>query len=388
MNHHRLLSRTAALACLCLPPLLPAQQPETPKLDTSKAAAADAKPTTISMDARLVTMPVVLRDKKGALIQNLTKDDFVLQVDGKPQPIRYFDHDANVPLTLGLLVDTSRSQTSVLDDERTASATFLDSMLTSRQDKAFVIQFARQTELLEDITDSKPKLQAALKEIDSSSGTSSDSSDPDAHRPRGGGTVLYDATFLAADEVTKKVKGRKAIILLTDGADRGSKESLTSAIEAAQRADTTLYAIYFKGEEHDQNQNRGFPGRHGGGFPGGGGGGFPGSSGGYPGGGQGGGRGGGGQGGGQPRSNVDGKKILERMTSETGGRLFEISKKQTVAQIYQQIGEELRAQYRLGYSPDADHAAEGYHQIDLTLKDTKEKRTIQTRDGYYTGPAK
>ncbi len=395
MNRHRLFSRTAALACLCLPSLLLAQQPVPPKLDTSKAAATDAKPTTISMDARLVTMPVVVRDKKGALIQSLTKDDFNLQVDGKPQPIRYFDHDANVPLTLGLLVDTSRSQTSVLDDERSASATFLDSMLTSKQDKAFVIQFARQTELLEDITDSKPKLQAALKEIDSTSDSgssrdSSGSSDPDARRSRGGGTVLYDATFLAADEVTRKVKGRKAMILLTDGADRGSKESLTSAIEAAQRADTTLYAIYFKGEEHYQNQNRGFPGRRGGGFPGGGGGGYPGGGGGYPGGGQGGGggRGGGGQGGGQPRSNVDGKKILERMTSETGGRLFEVSKKQTVAQIYQQIGEELRAQYRLGYSPDADHAAEGYHQIDLTLKDTKEKRTVQTRDGYYTGTGK
>ena len=174
------------------------------------------------------------------------------------------------------------------------------------------------------------------------------------------------------------------MILLTDGADRGSKESITSAIEAAQRADTTLYAIYFKGEEHDQNQNRGMGGRHGGGYPGGGGGGYPGGGGGgYPGGGAGG-RGGGQGGGGQERNQVDGKKILQRMTSETGGRLFEVSKKQTVAEIYQQIAEELHAQYRLGYTPDADHAAEGYHQIDLTLKDTKEKRIVQTRDGYYS----
>ncbi len=385
MDSFRNTCRAAALILFCLPASLLAQA------DPAKSATptqTDAKPTTLSMDARLVTMPVVVRDKKGALVQNLTKDDFVLQIDGKPQTVRYFDHDANLPLTLGLLVDTSMSQRSVLDDERTASSTFLEEMLASKQDKAFVIQFARQTELLQDITDSKPKLQAALKDLDSAPpARSSDETDDEGRRIRSnGGTVLYDATFLASDEVMKKQKGRKAMILLTDGADRGSKESLTSAIEAAQRSDTTLYAIYFKGEEHHQDDNRG---TRGGGFPGGRGGGFPGGGGGYPGGGgQGGGRGG--QGGGRPseRANVDGKKILERMTSETGGRLFEVTRKQTVADIYKQIGEELRAQYRLGYTPDADHAAEGYHQIDLTLKSDKDKRTIQTRDGYYTGPAK
>jgi VWFA-related protein len=345
------------------------------------------------MDARLVNLPVVVRDKKGALVQNLTKADFTLQVDGKPQDIRYFDKDSNLPLTLGLLVDTSMSQRSVLDDERTASAAFLDQMLTGKPDRAFVIQFARQTELLEDLTDSKPRLQAALKDLDSTSASdSADRTDDEGRRIRGGGTVLYDATFLASDELMKKQKGRKAIILLTDGVDRNSKESLTSAIEAAQRADTTLYAIYFKGEErHDNSNNNGFPGRRGGGYPGGGypGGGYPGGGGGgYPGGG--GGRGGQqpGGGGGGNRSNIDGRKVLERMTSETGGRVFEVSRKETVANIYQQIAEELRAQYRLGYTPDADHSAEGYHQIDLALKDPKAKMAVQTRDGYYTGAGK
>ena len=391
----RSLCRAALCASLCLPANLHAQQPAPGKPAAAAAdtnsAAADGKPTTLSMDARLVNLPVVVRDKKGALVQNLTKEDFTLQVDGKPQQIRYFDKDANLPLTLGLLVDTSMSQRTVLDDERTASASFLEEMLTAKQDKAFVIQFARQTELLEDLTDSKPKLQAALKDIDSAPASdSTESTDSEGRRIRGGGTVLYDATFLASDELMKKQKGRKAIILLTDGVDRNSKESLTSAIEAAQRADTTLYAIYFKGEERPQSQsnNNGYPGRRGGGYPGGGypGGGYPGGGGGYPGGGGGGGgRNGGGQPGGGNRSNIDGKKVLERMTGETGGRVFEVSKKQTVADIYRQIGEELRAQYRLGYTPDADHAAEGYHQIDLALKDTKAKMTVQTRDGYYTG---
>lgn len=343
----------------------------------------------MAVDARLVNLPVVVRDKKGALIQNLTKDDFALQVDGHPQTIRYFDIDKDLPLTLGLLVDTSLSQRKAIDDERTASSAFLDQMLTSPQDRAFVVQFARQTELLQDLTSSRPKLQQALKELDtpgtgSSATTDSDDSGNNGGRRHGrqGGTTLYDANFLASDEMMSKQKGRKALIILSDGVDNGSKESLARSIEAAQRADTVIYAIYFKGEEPqrpDEDRSHGggrFPG---GGYPGGGrypGGGYPG--GGYPGGG-GGGRGPGGGG----MNHVDGKKILERMAQETGGRLFEVSKKQTFADIYKQIAEELRAQYRLGYTPDQEASADGYHQIDLTTH--KKDLYVQTRDGYYAG---
>ena len=349
---------------------------------TAKEDSQAARPATIAVDARLVNLPVVVRDKKGALIQSLSKDDFALEVDGHVQAIRYFDRDADLPLTLGLLVDTSRSVAGVLDDERTASAAFLEGMLASEKDRAFVIQFAHQAELLQDVTSSKPKLQAALKELDtdSSGGQPDDSTGGSGRR---GGTTLYDAAFLAADELMAKQKGRKALVLLTDGEDRGSKESLASAIEAAQRADTIVYAIYFKGQESHGNDNRG-------GYPGGGrrggGGGFPGGGGGYPGGG--GGRSGGG--GGYPgggrggESRVDGKKVLERMTGETGGRMFEISKKETVAEIYKSIAEELRAQYRLGFTPDKDTAAEGYHQVSLGVPKQK-NLSVQTRDGYYTG---
>jgi VWFA-related protein len=195
---------------------------------------------------------------------------------------------------------------------------------------------------------------------------------------------LYDATFLASDELMGKQKGRKALIILSDGVDHGSKESLTKAIEAAQRADTILYAIYFKGEEsHDAGRGspHGGGGRFpGGGYPGGRGGGYPGGGGGYPGGG---GQGGGGRGGGGNAEHVDGKKILQQMADETGGRLFEVTKKLTVAQIYTQIADELRAQYRLGYTPDQTTAADGYHQIQLTAN--RKDLYIQTRDGYYTG---
>ncbi|CAN5736870.1 hypothetical protein BH10ACI4_BH10ACI4_19000 [soil metagenome] len=396
------LSCFAALLLFASAPKLLSQQTAAPK--------PEAATTTLSVDARLVNLPVVVRDKKGALVQNLTKDDFVLKVDGHAQTIRYFDQDANLPLTLGLLVDTSQSQRSVLDEERTASSAFLDQMINPQSnaekpttaartlDKAFVIQFSRTVELLQDVTSSRPKLQAALKELDTTSPNRPPADDPNdsnggGGRGRGGrgggGTALYDATFLAADEIMAKQKGRKALILLPDGVDNGSKESLTQAIEAAQRADIIFYAIYFKGEEPRRDDDRrgggGGGGRQGGGigFPGGGR--FPGGGGGYPGGGG----NGGGRGGqrGPSTERADGRKTLDRMAQENGGRLFEVSKKQTTAQIYTQIAEELRAQYRLGYTPDKETASDGYHQIDLSLRDSdkQKKLTIQTRDGYYTG---
>ncbi len=385
--------KSLLLACLfasLAPTFFGQSQSAAPPQSTSNQTPASTAPT-IAVDARLVNLPVVVRDKKGALVQNLTKEDFTLQVDGHPQTIRYFDIDKNLPLTLGLLVDTSLSQRDVIDEERTASSAFLDQMLTTPKDQAFVIQFARQVELLQDLTSSRPKLQASLKEIDTpsrSSGDPNDSgTDSEGRRIRTGGTALYDATFLASDELMSKQKGRKALIILSDGVDNGSKETLTKALEAAQRADTVIYAIYFKGKENQGSS--GFP-SHGGGYPGGRGGGYPG--GGYPGGGYPGGRGGGYPGGGGGRgggggagnqSHIDGKKVLQQMADETGGRLFEVSKKQNVAQIYTQIAEELRAQYRLGYTPDQATAADGYHQIVLTTQ--RKELIVQTRDGYYTG---
>jgi len=374
-----------------------------PAAPAHPGSQSDGKTPTLSLTANLVNLPVIVRDKKGALVQNLTKADFTLSVDGHPQVIRYFDRDQNLPLTLGLLVDTSQSQRSVLDEERDASSSFLDGMLTApadrAPDRAFIIQFAREVELLQDLTSSRPKLQAAIKEIgtpnpnerssgdDDNNGGNGNSNGNSGHY-RGGGTALYDAVYLSANDLMLKQQGRKAVVILSDGVDRNSKETLNRAIEAAQRADMIVYAIYFKGQEqHGYNNNNGnnggggyprFPGG-GGGYPGGGGG-YPGGGGGYPGGG---GRRGGGQ---QPEENrVDGKKILQQMADETGGRLFEVKGgKEKVIDIYNQIAEELRSQYRLGYTPDATIAGDGYHQIDLKIPAQKNLK-IQTRDGYYTG---
>jgi VWFA-related protein len=346
--------------------------------------------TTIAVDVKVVTLPVTVRDKHGAIVRDLTKDDFTLQEDGRPQAIRYFSQDANLPMTLGLLVDTSRSLSASLEAERNASRSFLDQMLVQPKDKAFLIHFDKEVELLQDLTSSREKLQAALDLLKTPSDREhsndpkdSDDSGSGSGSHHGGGTQLYDAIYLASNELLQKQQGRKALIILTDGVDRGSKTYLDAAIESAQRADTVVYSVYFAGarprEEGGDRDRRGGMGR-GGGWPGGGGGGgWPGGGGGYPGGG-----GRGGPGGGQrhpDEPHVDGKKILERISKETGGRFFEVSKKESVGEIYSSIVEELRTQYNLGYTPDKDSAPSGYHHIQLTVK--KKDLTAQTREGYY-----
>src|SRR5271170_2295738 len=334
---------------------------------------------TISVNVKLVSMFATVRDKHGALVRNLTKDDFVLQQDGHPQTITYFAPDSDLPLTLGLLVDTSGSQRRLLDQERDASHAFIDHLLREDKDKAFVIHFDREVELLQDLTSSRQKLEASLDQLgrpqfSQASGGGSSGSDPNSGGGGGGGgrgshggyggggTLLYDAVYLASDDLMKKQQGRKAIVVLTDGVDRGSKETLRDAIETAQRADTLVYSILFADKEGYGNGG-GYGGGHTGGLGGGG-------------------IGGGGGHRRQPQeSRPDGKKILQQLSKETGGRFFEVTKKETIDQIYAEIDEELRNQYALGYTPDKTDAAVGYHKIQLTAK--QKDATVQTREGFY-----
>jgi VWFA-related protein len=378
--------RTSLLFCLFLSvPELFSQTATAPA--SNPAPAQSPAVTTIPVDVKVVTLPVTVRDKKGKIVLNLTKDDFDLQEDGKPQTIRYFNQENNLPLTVGLLVDTSMSERDNIDRERTASRSFLDQMITRPVDRAFVIHFDREVELLQDLTSDHGKLEKAVNEIDTESQVESVQSSPDqdqnqnqgqgggrSHGRRGGGTQLYDAIFLACDEITRKQTGRKAIVVLTDGEDRGSRETLNEAIEAAQRAETVVYTIYIGGhEDHDYSQG---PGMGRGGYPGGGypGGGYPGRyPGGYP---------GSYPRGGQNNPTPNGKKILQRIADETGGRYFEAKKKDAVDDIYGQIAEELRTQFILGYTPPKDQPA-GYHSIHLIVK--KKDEFVQTRTGYYSG---
>jgi VWFA-related protein len=337
---------------------------------------------TISVNVRMVTMFATVRDKHGALVRNLTKDDFVLQQDGHPQAITYFAPDSDLPLTLGLLVDTSGSQRRLLDRERDASHAFIDHLLREDKDKAFVIHFDREVELLQDLTSSRQKLEASLDQLGRPQFSQTGSGGSSGNDPGngggggggsgrgsrggygGGGTLLYDAVFLASDEMMKKQQGRKAIVVLTDGVDRGSKETLRDAIESAQRADTLVYSILFADKDAYGNS-----GGYGGGHMGGMGGGGMGGGGGhrrYP-----------------QESRPDGKKILQQLSKETGGRFFEVTKKETIDQIYAEIDEELRNQYALGYTPEKADADVGYHKIELTSK--QKDAVVQTREGFYIG---
>lgn len=350
----------------------PQQQPpdqSQPQLKVSPQAQSK-----IAVEVKTVSVLATVRDKHGKIISNLTKDDFQLDEDGRPQTINYFAHESDVPLRLGLLVDTSLSQRRVLDQERTASYSFLDHLLRENKDLAFVIHFDREVELLEDFTPSRPKLQAALQKLSTpqfDSGSSSGGGNGNgggsgggrSRGSRGGGTLLYDAIFLASDELMSKQQGRKALIILSDGVDHGSKETLAEAIATAQRSDTIVYSILFADEEE-------------GGRPGGFGMGGPGTH-----GGMGGGRG---RGGYPPREErTDGKKILEQISNDTGGRLFKVSKKETLEKIYAEIDEDLRNQYSLAYTPDKGNFV-GYHKIHLAVPQQKDLE-VRARDGYYFG---
>jgi VWFA-related protein len=323
---------------------------------------ARAQDTTFSADVKVVNVFATVRNKQGQIIQNLNKEDFTLEEDARPQTVSYFSRESNLPLILGLLVDTSMSQRRVLGRERTASYRFLDQVLREDKDKAFVIHFDREVELLEDLTSSRKRLESALTALETpepqqrGGGGGGGGGHPGSRGGRrGGGTKLFDAVLLASDEIMKKQQGRKALIVLSDGVDNGSKVSLSTAIEAAQRADTLVYSILFADEDS-------FARRGGGGF---GGGGMGRRRGGYPGGGY--------------SNRPDGKKILQQISRETGGGFFEVSKKLPVDQIYSRVEEELRNQYSLGYTPD--RPSSGFHKISLTLK--QKGLIVQARDGYY-----
>jgi len=316
--------------------------------------------STFTTDVNVVNVFATVRDKKGQIVRNLTKDDFTLSEDGRPQTIRYFSQESGLPLTLGLLVDTSMSQRRVLGKERDASYRFFDQVLREDKDKAFLIHFDHEVELLLDLNSSKKKLESALGQLEtpenqwqSGGGRSGGGGRGGGGHHHGGGTMLYDSVLLASDELMKKQAGRKAVVLLTDGVDNGSKVSLSSAIESAQRADTLAYSILFADTEGYGSMGYGGMGRRGGG--------------GYPG------RG----------SRTDGKPVLQRLSRETGGGFFEVSKKQSIDKIYDQIQEELRNQYSLGYTSDQTNAGAGYRRIRLTTRQSDQ--VVQTRDGYYAG---
>jgi VWFA-related protein len=373
-------------------PLLPAARLLLAQQDQGAQTAAQPAPAgqpkdpqaSFSTDVKVVNVLATVRDKKGQIVKTLTKDDFILTEDGRPEIIRYFTRESNLPLTLGLLVDTSGSQRNVLDSERTASRQFLEQVLRVDRDLAFIIRFDFDIELLQDLTADRLKLEKSIDlcepgnrpQLQQQGGNYPNGGNNGGQYPNGGGypsggrgrggTALYDAIYLAADEVIKKQTGRKALILLTDGVDNGSKYTLSMAIEKAQRADTLVYSILFSdpnayrtnGPMMGPGMGRRRMGYPGGGYPNGGG--YPS---GYP-------------------NGANGKKVLQQIAQETGGRFYEVSHKQPIDKVYAEIEEELRNQYSIGYNSDKPGDAGGmYRKLQLTTK--KKDLIVQSRDGYY-----
>jgi VWFA-related protein len=282
---------------------------------------------TLSVNVNVVSLLATVHDHRGRLINNLTANDFLLKEDGIPQKIRYFSRETDLPLTIGLLIDTSRSQAEVLEKERSASITFLNQVLREGKDKAFVVEFDERVQALQGLTSSREKLTSALGQL----------TIPDQVA-----TLLYSAIQQSSENLMSKQQGRKAFILLTDGVAYKDPVSIGAAIESAQRADTIIYTIRFSGSVHAYRPARvaviGV-------------------------------------------MKERGKLELGQMTQKTGGTSYGVTKNRTIETIYSQIEDELRNQYSIGYTPMRLSADGMYHKIELTTKDRN--LIVDTRDGYY-----
>lgn len=302
----------------------------------------DGTDAPIKVDVDVVNLYCSVRDKKNALISTLEKDDFKLAEDGTPQTIKYFTRETDLPLTIGLLVDVSGSQRNLIETERRAASSFFGSVL-HKKDEAFLISFGADSELLQDLTGLPRNLEDGLNHLKLNAGFSGLGPGPVPTATKARGTVLYDAVYLAANDILSKEVGRKAIVLITDGQDEGSDETEAQAIEAAQKADAIIYGILYV--------DRAF---YGGGF------------------------------GNISFGGYSGESVLKHMAEETGGRLFTVDRRNSLDSIFDQIQQEMRTQYAIGYTPTNPTKDGSYRKIDLKVasKDMK----IDVRKGYYALP--
>ena len=291
--------------------------------------------TTLKVNVQVVNIYFNVKDKRGALIPNLKKEDFQINEDGKPQTIKYYAAESNQPLTLGLLIDTSASQTRVLPMEKEVGAAFLRDVLTPR-DLAFLINFDISVDLIQDYTSDAARLRRAMDKTRINDGGGSGAGGIagagqgtiPVSRPKG--TLLYDAVFLASSEKLQKEAGRKAMILLTDGGDQGSDETLPNAIEAAQRSEVIVYVIMIA-----------------------------------------------------DRANfMPGDREMHKLAEQTGGRVIDVGNDpKKLRKAFDEIGTELRSQYMIGYTP-LNTATDGKYRK-LEVKPVSANYKVQARKGYY-----
>jgi VWFA-related protein len=300
----------------------------------ARAAAQEVK---FSTSVDVVTLLATVRNGDGGIVNDLNQDDFVLEEDGRPQTIRYFSRESDLPLVLALLVDTSQSMRPMFEAERAASVRFLDRILREDRDVAAVVHFDVKVGVLQEFTSSRQKLAAALDGLE-------------IPPRRLVGTRLYDSIRKTSEELMRSQSGRKAFILLSDGLDFRDPASIVTAIEYAQRADTLIYSIWLHGKT-PLGAIVAAPTV------------APITIGGYA------------------ISLAKGKATMQRLSGETGGGFFEVTKHQSIESIYSQIEEELRNQYSLGYTSDHPGNDKQYRKITLTTE--RPKLIVQTRAGYY-----
>jgi len=333
----RSLVLAAALLSLALVPPMRAQEAPSPN---GPPPASDAPGpvnqgddvTTLKVGVNLVDVYFSARDRDG-FVTTLRKDDCSIAEDKVPQTIKNFTQEKTLPLTIGILLDTSGSQMNVLPLEKESGATFLRDVLKPK-DEAFLISFDINLDLLADYTNSPSELRRAINKatINTGAGTGSITGNG---TPRG--TLLFDAVFTAANDKLRQEAGRKILVLLTDGGDQGSQETLKTATEAAQKANAIIYVILIA--------DHAFYG--GGGF----------------------------------NLADSGARDMDKLATDTGGRMINVGNNgKKLEDAFNQIQDELRTQYLLSYTPTNKKADGTYRKLDLTCgKGLK----IQAKKGYY-----
>ena len=347
--------RSTALACLLLltaavPARLCAQSapsPDAPPMSTAPAQeeTQDDPQATLKVNVNLVNLYFTVHDKRGALIPNLTKDDCTVLENKVPQKLRSFAAEADQPLTLGILLDTSGSQMNVLSMEQETGGAFLKRILRQK-DEAFLISFDVDVNLLEDYTNNASRLARALDkaEINTAGGNGSGGVPgigqgpvPTQGAPKG--TLLFDAVYLAAGDKLRSETGRKAMILLTDGGDQGSKYKLRDAIEAAQKANCIVYVLLIADRSFYSN-------------------------------------------GGIMLGGMSGDYDMRKLANDTGGRMIDVGnngKKMEAA--FAQIEDELRTQYVASYTPTDKRLDGSFRPLSVECKGDGLK--VQAQKGYY-----
>jgi VWFA-related protein len=332
---------TAGLLSLALLPALPAPRlyaqeapsPSGPPPASDAPGPADAGDAvaTLNVNVNLVNLYFSARDKDG-FVTNLRKDDCAIAEDKVPQTIKNFTQEKTLPLTIGILLDTSGSQEHVLPLEQESGATFLRDVLTPK-DEAFLISFDINVDLLADYTNRASDIKRALDKASINTGAGTGSITGNG-TPRG--TLLFDAVYLAANEKLRQEAGRKILVLLTDGGDQGSQETLKTATEAAQKANAIIYVILIA--------DHGF---YGGGF----------------------------------NLADSGARDMDKLATDTGGRVINVGNNgKRLEDAFNQIQDELRTQYLASYTPTNAKADGTFRTISLSCgKGLK----VQTRKGYY-----